>query len=78
MPHIMALQKTSSVEDAGIFELQASGHRIGAYDGRIEVYQMTVVGRGSLGSADAVRVVTGRARDFLLEMSFVFWEAFVV
>lgn len=78
MPHIMALQKTSPVKDAGIFELQASGHRIGAYDGRIEINQVSVVGRGPLRSADAVRVVTGRTRGFLFEMSFMFGETLVV
>ena len=78
MAHVMALQVASPVKDAGIFELEPSGHRIGAHDGRIEIHQVTVVGRGSLRGADAVRVVTGRAGDFLLEMILVLGEAFVI
>ncbi len=78
MPHIMAFQIASPVKDAGIFELQTSGYRIGAYDGRIEIHQVSVVGRSSLRGADAVRVVTGRARGLLFEMSFMFGEALVV
>jgi len=74
----MALQITSPVKDAGIFELQTSGYRIGAYDGRIEIHQVTVVGRSPLRSTNPVSVVTGRARDFLLEMIFVLGEALVI
>ena len=74
----MALQIASSVKDAGIFELQTSGCRIGAYDGCVEIHQVTVVGRSPLRGADAVRVVTGRARDFLLEMVSMLGEAFVI
>ena len=74
----MALQITSPVKDAGIFELQTPGYRIGAYDGRIEIHQVSVVGRSPLRSTDPVRVVTGRTRGFLFEMSFVFGEAFVI
>ena len=78
MPHIMALQITSPVKDARIFELQTSGYRIGAHDGRIEIYQVSVVGRSSLRRADAVRVVTDRARGLLFEMALVFGKALVV
>jgi len=74
----MALQVASSVKDAGIFELQTSGHRIRAYDGRIEIHQVTVVGRSSLCGTNPVSVVTGRAWDFLLEMIFVLGETFVI
>ena len=78
MPHIMTLQVASPVKNTGIFELQTTGHGIGAYDGRIEIHQVSVVGRSPLRSADSVRVVTGRARGFLFEMKFVFRETFVV
>ena len=78
MPHVVALQVASPVKDAGIFELQTSGCRIGAYDGHIKVHQVTVVGRGALRGTNPVSIVTGRARDFLLEMILVLGEAFVI
>ena len=78
MPHVVALQVALPVKDAGIYELETSGHRIGAHDSRVEIHQVTVVGRRSLRGADAVRVVTGRAGDFLLEMILVLGEAFVI
>ena len=55
MPHVVALQVALPVKDAGIYELETSGYRIGAHDGRVEIHQVTVVGRGPLRGADAAK-----------------------
>ena len=58
-------QEASAVEYAHIFILQVSRRWVGTHDGDIEVYQVAVVESCSLGGANAVRVVTSRAWNFL-------------
>ena len=78
MSNVVTLQKTPPLEDTHIFELQAPGNRVGTHDADIEVDQITVVDCSSLCGADAVGVVTNRARSFILKMSIVAGKALVV
>ena len=61
----VAHQETPPVVYARIFERQTSRRRVGAYDGCIEIDQMTVVDSCPLGGAYAVCIVTGRTRYLL-------------
>lgn len=78
MLFVVTLEVTSAVERAGVLELQTSCRRVGAHDGGIEVYQMAVVRSGSLCGADAVRIVTCRARNLSLQVLLMLRETLIV
>ena len=75
---VMAKQVASAVECARIFELTTSGCRVGAYNGRVEVNQVTVVCCASLRRADSVGIMACRAGNRLPQVLFVLREAFIV
>ena len=78
MLFVVTLEVASAVERAGVLKLQPSRRWVGAHDGGVEVYQMAVVRSGSLRGADAVRIVTCRARDLFLQMFLMLRETFIV
>ena len=76
--HTVAVKKAHPAEGPMILEKEALRDGIRLDDIEVEVDQMTVVDRISLGDAHAVRVVTGRTGGLLLyDMQIVVLEAIV-
>ena len=61
----MAGEVTTAVPRADVFIARTHSCLCRSHHTCLEVDQMGVIGRGSLGSADAMGVVTGIARDML-------------
>ena len=78
MRFAVTLQITPAVEYAGVLEFQSSGCRVRPNNGRIEIYQVTVVQACALNGADAVGIVTCRAGDLFLKVFGVLRETFIV
>ena len=67
----MTGQITASMEDAQVFKGLPARDGIGPDDSHVEIDQVTVIQSRSLGRGNAMRVVTGRARDSVLQVFVV-------
>ena len=74
----MALKVTPTVEYTDILEFQSPRRRIRPYYSRIEIYQVGIVKTRALNGADAVSIVTCRARNLFLQVFGMLRKTFVV